>query len=178
MVRKGSALIWRARRREHLSKCKFGLGTHGKGARISTTSNHVKSTCMHSFQSTCGLTGNMLLDASNANARFATGDVLGQRAVSKFHPAVGHELASSQQCKLCFGGLQSVPHPVSHTHDGTWTHMGDCQNYGPFLGPYYNTGPNTGPNLGDPKRDHNFDNLPHGRVHRLTPCHRIRHKPG
>ena len=38
--------------------------------------------------------------------------------------------------------------------------MGDCQNYGPFLGPYYNTGPNTGPNLGDPKRDHNFDNPP------------------
>ena len=35
--------------------------------------------------------------------------------------------------------------------------MGDCQNYGPFLGPYYNTGPN----LGDPKRDHNFDNPPH-----------------
>ena len=25
--------------------------------------------------------------------------------------------------------------------------MGNCQNYGPFLGPYYNTGPN----LGDPK---------------------------
>ena len=39
--------------------------------------------------------------------------------------------------------------------------MGDCQNYGPFLGPYYNTGPNTGPNLGDPKREHNFDNLPY-----------------
>ena len=38
--------------------------------------------------------------------------------------------------------------------------MGDCQNYGPFLGPYYNTGPNTGPNLGDPKRNHNFDNPP------------------
>ena len=38
--------------------------------------------------------------------------------------------------------------------------MGDCQNYGPFLGPYYNTGPNTGPNLEDPKRDHNFDNPP------------------
>ena len=38
--------------------------------------------------------------------------------------------------------------------------MGDCQNYGPFLGPYYNTGPNTGPSLGDPKRDHNFDNPP------------------
>ena len=35
--------------------------------------------------------------------------------------------------------------------------MGNCQNYGPFLGPYYNTGPN----LGDPKRDHNFDNPPH-----------------
>ena len=39
--------------------------------------------------------------------------------------------------------------------------MGDCQNYGPFLGPYYNTGPNTEPNLGDPKRDHNFDNYPY-----------------
>ena len=39
-------------------------------------------------------------------------------------------------------------------------YLGDCQNYGPFLGPYYNTGPNTGPNLGDPKRDHNFDNPP------------------
>ena len=39
--------------------------------------------------------------------------------------------------------------------------MGDCHNYGPFLGPYYNTGPNTGPNLGDPKRDHNFDNPPY-----------------
>ena len=32
--------------------------------------------------------------------------------------------------------------------------LGDCQNYGPFLGPYYNTG--------DPKRDHNFDKLPFG----------------
>ena len=42
-----------------------------------------------------------------------------------------------------------------------YLHMGNCQNYGPFLGPYYNTGPNTGPNLGDPKRDHNFDNPPH-----------------
>ena len=39
--------------------------------------------------------------------------------------------------------------------------MGNCQNYGPFLGPYYNTGPNTGPNLGDPKRDQNFDNSPY-----------------
>ena len=39
--------------------------------------------------------------------------------------------------------------------------MGNCQNYGPFLGPYYNTGPNTGPNSGDPKRDHNFDKIPH-----------------
>ena len=29
--------------------------------------------------------------------------------------------------------------------------MGNCQNYGPFLGPYYNTGPNTGPNLGTQK---------------------------
>ena len=38
--------------------------------------------------------------------------------------------------------------------------MGDCQNYGPFLGPYYNTGPNMGPNFGNPKRDHNFDNPP------------------
>ena len=40
-------------------------------------------------------------------------------------------------------------------------YMGDCQNYGPFVGPYYNTGPNTGPSLGDPKRDHNFDNPPY-----------------
>ena len=24
--------------------------------------------------------------------------------------------------------------------------VGDCQNYGPFLGPYYNTGPHTGRN--------------------------------
>ena len=39
--------------------------------------------------------------------------------------------------------------------------MGDCQNYGPFLGPYYDTGPNTGPNLGDPKRDHDFENPPY-----------------
>ena len=39
-------------------------------------------------------------------------------------------------------------------------YVGDCQNYGPFLGPYYSTGPNTGPNLGDLKRDHNFDNPP------------------
>ena len=37
-------------------------------------------------------------------------------------------------------------------------YMGDCQNYGPFLGPYYNTGPN----LGDSKKDHNFDDPPHG----------------
>ena len=22
--------------------------------------------------------------------------------------------------------------------------MGECQNYGPFVGPYYNTGPNLG----------------------------------
>ena len=36
-------------------------------------------------------------------------------------------------------------------------YMGNCQNYGTFLGPYNNTGPN----LGDPKRDHNFDNLPY-----------------
>ena len=42
--------------------------------------------------------------------------------------------------------------------------MGDCQNYGPFLGPYYNTGLNTGPNLGDLKWDHNFDNPPDGEV--------------
>ena len=39
-------------------------------------------------------------------------------------------------------------------------HVGDCQNYGPFLSPYYNMGPNTGPNLEDLKRDHNFDNPP------------------
>ena len=45
--------------------------------------------------------------------------------------------------------------------NGVIEDMGNCQNYGPFLGPYYNTGPNTGPNLGDPKRDHNFDNFPY-----------------
>ena len=43
---------------------------------------------------------------------------------------------------------------IGRVHD-VYSHVGDCQNYGPFLGPYYNTGPNTGPNLGDPKRDHN-----------------------
>ena len=42
--------------------------------------------------------------------------------------------------------------------------MGDFQNYGPFLGPYYNTEPN----LGDPKRDHNFDNLPYGHSKRIA----------
>ena len=46
--------------------------------------------------------------------------------------------------------------------------MGDCQNYGPFLGPYYNTGPNTGPNLGDPKWDHNFDNPPYSPIEPLN----------
>ena len=35
---------------------------------------------------------------------------------------------------------------------GGYLHMGDCQNYGPFLGPYYKTEPNMGPNLGDPKK--------------------------
>ena len=34
--------------------------------------------------------------------------------------------------------------------------MGDCQNYGPFLGPYCNTGPNTGPNLRGPKKGPSF----------------------
>ena len=48
--------------------------------------------------------------------------------------------------------------------------MGDCQNYGPFLGPDYNTGPNTGPNLGDPKRDHNFDNPPCDLVRLVLGC--------
>ena len=42
--------------------------------------------------------------------------------------------------------------------------MGDCQNCGPFLGP------NTGPNSGDPKRDHNFDNLPHTVGVQLQDC--------
>ena len=39
---------------------------------------------------------------------------------------------------------------------GLLLQVGNCQNYGPFLGPYYNTGPN----LGNSKRDHNFDNPP------------------
>ena len=34
---------------------------------------------------------------------------------------------------------------------GLDAYVGDCQNYGPFLGPYSNTGPNTGPNLGHKK---------------------------
>ena len=55
--------------------------------------------------------------------------------------------------------------------------MGDCQNYGPFLGPYYNTGPNTGPNLGDPKRDHNFANLPYGLQGLLTYLLHLPHPP-
>ena len=57
--------------------------------------------------------------------------------------------------------------------------MGNCQNYGPFLGPYYNTGPNTGPNLGDPKRDNNFDNSPYEDFGRLgglgLGCYRVGH---
>ena len=36
---------------------------------------------------------------------------------------------------------------INHVH----RYVGDCQNYGPFLGPYYNTGPNTGPNWGPTK---------------------------
>ena len=55
--------------------------------------------------------------------------------------------------------LLTVAGHLRHSPTG---HMGNCQNYGPFLGPYYNTGPNTGPNLGYPKRDHNFDNQPYG----------------
>ena len=51
--------------------------------------------------------------------------------------------------------------PTPEAQTSTLQLMGDCQNYGPFLGPYYNTGPNRGPNLGDPKRDHNFDNPPY-----------------
>ena len=30
--------------------------------------------------------------------------------------------------------------------------LGDCQNYGPFLGSYYNAGSNTGLNLRDPPK--------------------------
>ena len=48
-------------------------------------------------------------------------------------------------------------------------HMGNCQNYGPFLGPYYNTGSYTGPNLGDPKRDHDFDDYPYPPKGKLDP---------
>ena len=42
--------------------------------------------------------------------------------------------------------------------------MGNCQNYGPFLGPYYNTEPN----LGDPKRDHDFDNPPNSQCRQYS----------
>ena len=47
--------------------------------------------------------------------------------------------------------------------------MGDCQNYGPFLGPYYNTGPS----LGDPKGDHNFDNPLYAVQHVLSILHLV-----
>ena len=63
----------------------------------------------------------------------------------------------------------NTPHkfenPASPSH-----YVGNCQNYGPFLGPYYNTGPNTGPNLGDPKRDHNLDNPPCTPFHSQAMC--------
>ena len=72
----------------------------------------------------------------------------------------------SRQVLICGGSGLRAPNSPSH-----WTmncpltlgqnHLGDCQNYGPFLGPY----DNTGPNLGDSKRDHNFDNPPNGFLH-------------
>ena len=39
-----------------------------------------------------------------------------------------------------------------------YSHMGGCQNDGPFLNPYYNTAPIY---LGYPERDHNFDSHPY-----------------
>ena len=72
---------------------------------------------------------------------------------------------------LCHGGILGFL-GTGTTASCDVKHMGDCQNYGPFLGPYYNTGPNTVPNLGDPKRDHNFDNPPHPNPSSLT-CHML-----
>ena len=66
-----------------------------------------------------------------------------------------------------WGSYYNIPKAIFYLLEGDY--MGDCQNYGPFLGPYYNTGPNTGPNLGDPKRDHNFDNPPY----LLSNCHQL-----
>ena len=70
------------------------------------------------------------------------------------------ELAAARalRCPYPRHVIQSLHAPLGTRVHAHIIHLGDCQNYGPFLGPYYNTGPNTGPNLGDPKRDHNFDN--------------------
>ena len=42
-------------------------------------------------------------------------------------------------------------------HSSVGSHVGGCQNYGPFLDPFYNTAPKYS---GYPTRDHNFDNHP------------------
>ena len=62
--------------------------------------------------------------------------------------------------EACFIVLKTSTQPPNGYAGLRFPHMGDCQNYGPFLGPYYNTGPN----LGDPKRDHYFDNPPYSQV--------------
>ena len=62
--------------------------------------------------------------------------------------------SNSSSIYLLAGFSLDTPNPKPRiSHDD----MGDCQNYGLFLGPCYNTGPN----LGDPKKDHNFDTLPY-----------------
>ena len=89
-----------------------------------------------------------------------------------------YRIHSPQYCRFLHMDTQLLHTPMCQTNT-VYTHrsqqqktrftyaislhdyMGDCQNYGPFLGPYYNTGPNTGPNLGHPKRGHNFGNPPH-----------------
>ena len=63
--------------------------------------------------------------------------------------------AKEPMSRISFRSLVQRRGPSNQASSKTF--MGDCQNYGPFLGPlnkapYYNR---------DPKRDHNFDNPPH-----------------
>ena len=77
------------------------------------------------------------------------------------HSVISTQATSSSALKATSSCPNGSVSPGNAGGEEAWQrahpHMGDCQNYGPFLGPYYNTGPN----LGDPKRGHNFDNSPH-----------------
>ena len=45
---------------------------------------------------------------------------------------------------LCCSGIDRLKTTEVDLRKSKFGQMGDCQNYGPFLGPNYNTGPNTG----------------------------------